>query len=296
MNHNNSVSTANKDHQIIIGFFLALLSGFSYSTEAIAAKLLYDHGLSPLTVLTWRFLLAAFIFILWARQQLPSLQSKHYRLFVFLGLCQAVTVLFLFYAFLYIPAGLAAFLFYLYPTLVTLMETIFLGIRPNPKRLLALFITLIGLIIIAGPSITIGFSWPGLLYALAAAVGNAIFMLLSDRSLQDLPVAVVSAGTTTTATLAFLAASALTHTSLSFPLEGTCIGLMLFLVLVPSVLALSCLLSAITYLGPGRTAIVATTEPFFTTLLGFIILGEHLYVREIIGGILIVLAVLIERS
>jgi drug/metabolite transporter (DMT)-like permease len=272
MNH--KALALKSDRQIIIGILLALLAGLAYSSEAIAAKLLYAQGLAPLAVLTWRFLLAAAIFAFWARQQLLSLNRAQCRLLTVLGLSQAVTVLFLFYAFMYIPAGLAVFIFYLYPTLVILIEIVFLGVRPNTQRLLALLLTLIGLVIIAGPAVSRGLSWPGFPCALAAAFGNAIFLLLSGRSLDDLPVPVVSAGTTTSATMAFLLTTALTRTPLSFPLSGTNISLMLFLVLIPSVLALSCLLAAISRLGPGRAAIVATTEPFFTTLLGFLSWGN----------------------
>lgn len=296
MNQNYSLSTSKDDRSFFTGILLALLSGLSYSSEAIAAKLLYARGLSPLAVLTWRFLLSALVFALWAYLKQPILiKPSQRRLLALLGLSQAVTVLLLFYAFMYIPAGLAVFLFYLYPTLVTAIEILFLGVQPDKKRIAALLLTLIGLLVIAGPALS-DISWPGFVCALAAAIGNAVFLILSGRSLDNLPVAIVSAGTTSCATVAFLLAAIVSRTPLKFPLDSTSVALMLFLVFVPSVLALTCLLGAIARLGPGRTAIVATTEPFFTTLLGFAILGEHLYPRELLGGIFIILAVLMERS
>ncbi|HHV07858.1 MAG TPA: DMT family transporter [Firmicutes bacterium] len=296
MNHDYLASTSKDDRKVVAGILLALLSGLSYSSEAIAAKLLYARGLPPLTVLTWRFLLAALIFTLWAcRQNAFLVKPSQRRLLALLGLFQAVTVLFLFYAFMYIPAGLAVFLFYLYPTLLTLIEVLFLGIQPNKKRILALMFTLVGLLVIAGPVVN-NISWPGFACALAAAIGNAVFLLLSGHSLDELPVTTVSAGTTLSAAAALVLAAIATRTPLSFALDGSTISLLLFLVLVPSVLALTCLLAAIARLGPGRTAIVATTEPFFTVLLGFLILGEHLRLHELIGGIIIIFAVLIERS
>lgn len=296
MNHNHSLSTSKENRDILPGLLLALVSGLSYSSEAIAAKLLYARGLSPLAVLTWRFLLSALIFSFWSHRQQPiSVKPSQRRLLALLGLSQAATVLLLFYAFMYIPAGLAVFLFYLYPTLVTVIEVFFLGAQPDKKRVMALLLTLVGLLVIAGPVLS-EISWPGFVCALTAALGNAVFLLLSGRSLDNLPVPIVSAGTTLCATVAFLLSAVLTRTSLSFPLESSSIGLLIFLVLVPSVLALTCLLGAITRLGPGRTAIVATTEPFFTVLLGFLILGEQLHLHELIGGLLIVLAILVERS
>lgn len=296
MNYHRPATDPKGDRTVLAGIFLALVSGLAYSSEAIAAKLLYAQGLSPLAVLTWRFLLAALILGFWAHREQPvPIESAQHQLLALLGLSQAVTVLFLFYAFVYIPAGLAVFLFYLYPTLVTALEMVFLGVHPDKKRVVALLLTLTGLLVIAGPVLG-AVSWPGFVCAVAAALGNAAFLLLGGRSLDKLPVLTVSAGTTWWATLLFFLTALVTGTPLSFPRDSSSLGLLLFLVLVPSVLALTCLFSAIARLGPGRTAIVATTEPFFTVLLGFFILGEHLQGHELLGGILIVLAVLIERS
>lgn len=297
LNHAESVSGPKDSRRLITGIALALIAGLAYSSEAIAAKLLYAQGLPPLAVLTWRFLLATLMFALWARPHYKShyLHRTELNTLFLLGLSQGTTVLLLFYAFIYIPAGLAIFLFYLYPTLVTVLEVLFLGIHPSKKRVLALIFTLFGLVVIAGPAAT-SVSWPGLLCAVAAAFGNAIFLLLSDRSLDKLPVPIVSTGTTASATATLLIVALVTRTPLTFSLTTVNIGLMLFLVLVPSVLALGCLLASISRLGPGRAAIVATAEPFFTTLLGFLILGEHLFVRELIGGIFIILAVLVESK
>jgi drug/metabolite transporter (DMT)-like permease len=46
-------------------------------------------------------------------------------------------------------------------------------------------------------------------------------------------------------------------------------------------------------LGPVRTAIIATVEPFFTAILGAVVLGSRLGIATLIGGILIATAVLV---
>ena len=282
-------------NQLITGIALALIAGLAYSSEAIAAKLLYKQGLAPLAVLSWRFILASFIFLFWAHPY----YKPHYRqgnqpwILFCLGLSQGITVVFLFYSFMYIPAGLAIFIFYLYPALVIVLEALLFGLRPNRKRVSALILTLVGLVVIAGQALR-GISGPGFVFALAAAVSNAIFLILSERSLANLPLPLTSAGTTVSATVFLLAVSLVSQTPLRLPLTAINLGLLLFLALVPSVLALGCLFAAVARLGPSRTAIVGTTEPFITSLLGLLILKEHLLARELAGGILIVLAVVLE--
>jgi drug/metabolite transporter (DMT)-like permease len=50
-------------------------------------------------------------------------------------------------------------------------------------------------------------------------------------------------------------------------------------------------------LGPVRTAIVSTAEPFFTAALAAVVLAEPLTVRTGLGGVLIAAAVvLLQRT
>jgi drug/metabolite transporter (DMT)-like permease len=278
-----------------IGFILALVSALSYSTEAIVAKLLYAQGLAPLTVLVWRFSLAALAFWLLARYSLKENPLRAARgTFIATGLLQAFTVLALFYTFVYIPAGLAILLFYLYPTFVTIGSALFLQEPINTNRLIGLALTLAGLIIISGsPSGNIPTT--GLLLALTAALLNAAYVLVSSRSLQAVPVYTLSTWATGISALVFILMAACSST-LPSSLPGPTTGLLLaFLALVPTVIALAALLAAISRIGPARTTIVGTLEPLFTALLGYLVLAEQLTVRELIGGTLIILAVLTQR-
>ena len=56
-------------------------------------------------------------------------------------------------------------------------------------------------------------------------------------------------------------------------------------------------IAGLSTLGPVRTAIISTVEPFFTAMLGVLVLNDRLRLATIAGGALIVLAViLIEWS
>jgi drug/metabolite transporter (DMT)-like permease len=46
-------------------------------------------------------------------------------------------------------------------------------------------------------------------------------------------------------------------------------------------------------LGPVRTAIVSTVEPFLTALLGVVVLGQALTLSTLAGGALIIAAVVL---
>jgi drug/metabolite transporter (DMT)-like permease len=69
------------------------------------------------------------------------------------------------------------------------------------------------------------------------------------------------------------------------------------LTIVSTVIAFLTLIKGLAVLGPVRTAIVATVEPFFTATLGILVLRNQLSTATLIGGLLIAAAVLlIQRN
>jgi drug/metabolite transporter (DMT)-like permease len=76
--------------------------------------------------------------------------------------------------------------------------------------------------------------------------------------------------------------------------RGTAIWSNIFLLaLVSTVIAFSSLIKGLSVLGPVRTAIIATVEPFFTAILGALVLGNQFGSVTLIGGVLIAAAVLV---
>ena len=73
------------------------------------------------------------------------------------------------------------------------------------------------------------------------------------------------------------------------------IGWMAVLVLavVCTVLAFMAFLRGLAQIGPVRTAIVSTIEPFWTALLGSVVLGQSIGPRTLAGGVMIAAAVIV---
>jgi drug/metabolite transporter (DMT)-like permease len=64
------------------------------------------------------------------------------------------------------------------------------------------------------------------------------------------------------------------------------------LAFVSTVIAFSFLIKGLSVLGPVRTAIIATVEPFFTAVLGVLVLRNEPRLSTLVGGMLIAAAVL----
>ena len=68
-------------------------------------------------------------------------------------------------------------------------------------------------------------------------------------------------------------------------------GAIVGLALVSTVAAFILFLKGLALLGPVRTAIISTVEPFFTALLAALVLGQPLTARTFLGGTIVVAAV-----
>jgi drug/metabolite transporter (DMT)-like permease len=68
---------------------------------------------------------------------------------------------------------------------------------------------------------------------------------------------------------------------------------LILLALLSTVIAFAALISGLRVLGPVRTSIIATIEPFFTAMLGVVLLGQPLSRNTVSGGVLIAGAVIL---
>lgn len=271
-------------------------------------------GASLVGVLFWRYALAALALALlavrganpWRRGSLRSTLAAT----LVGGLGQAGVAFLSLSALRWITVGTLGFLFYTYPAWVTLLAAV-RGSEPLDRRkLLALVLSLAGIACTIGlpgaaaastaPTVA-GGAWPGVLLALAGAVVYALYIpYLGALQARLTPVgasAVVCVG----------AALLFAGPALSGAFGGGESGAPLVmlpaaswlaiatLALVCTVLAFIAFLSGLARLGPVRSAIVSTVEPFFTALLGAVALGQPAGPGTFAGGVLIALAVLLLR-
>jgi drug/metabolite transporter (DMT)-like permease len=92
--------------------------------------------------------------------------------------------------------------------------------------------------------------------------------------------------------LTFIVAALITD-NLYVPTGATVWANIFLLSLVATVIAFSALIKGLATLGPVRTSIIATVEPFFTAILGVLVLHDRLTATTLTGGVLIAAAVLL---
>ncbi|MBO8137699.1 MAG: EamA family transporter [Desulfotomaculum sp.] len=280
-----------------LGLILVLIATLSLSTEGIAAKIAYQGGTSVMTALVLRYIIAALVFwagvfILKENFHLP-VRSLTF-LMVFAVSTQGLTVLCLFYSFKYIPAALSILLLYIYPTVVTFLAYFFLQEPLTKNKLTALILTLAGSAIILGQPFD-NLDIRGIIFAFAAAVLNSLFVIGTAKLVKNISVLVLNTYNCT-ALAVFYTIIGFCFNSLSLQLTTKAWLSIIEMALICTVLATAAFFHGIKMLGASRSAIISTSEPLFTGLLGYLFLNESLNSMQITGGLFIILGVLLQRD
>lgn len=276
------------------GTAYTLLAATGFAAVAILTSLATGAGLSLETVLAWRYTLSAVVLAVWVGvHRYKRIPPREMLVLVSLGgFGQALLVGLALSALRYIPAATLAFLFYTYPAWVALVQGVRGAERLDGRRALALALSFAGIGVMVGMPGASGVDWRGVGLALAAALVYGAYIPMMRHLAKDHPVAPVSAYTKIGSALAFLVVASATQ-SFTYRMApetwGVIVALTLFSTVLPSVF----FLMGLVRLGPVRTAIVSTVEPFLTAVLGLLVLSQPLTMPTLLGGVLIVAAVLL---
>ena len=192
----------------------------------------------------------------------------------------------------YIPAATLGFLFYTYPAWVTLFAVVRGSERVDARRVVALVLSLGGIVVMVGTPWSAPLPLPGVALALGAALAYALYIPLLGRLQQGTTGTVISTYISLGAGVLFAARAAFTGDA-TLRLGVVSWVVIAVLAVLCTVVAFIVFLRGLAVLGPVRTAIASTVEPFWTALLGALLLAQPLTTVTIVGGSLIAAAVLL---
>ena len=268
----------------------------SYGVTIVCNRTLAQHGFGPQATLSIRFGVSALaLFVLLAVLRRPLVPEPGERLRpLLLGAIGYAVESSLFYAALQRgTAAAVALLFYVYPAIVTVAELSVGKVRATPRLLGALGLSVAGtaLIVVTGGEVAI--STAGVVFALAAALSFAVYLIVSGRAVVRTDPMVNGAWVAAGASLS-LTTQGLVSGGLRAP--GSDLGLMLLNGLATAA-AFSLLFAALARLGASRTAVVMTLEALSGVVLAALLLGEVIGPVQLAGGAAILAAtILISRT
>ncbi len=279
------------DRSATVGAALCLASAAGFGAMAIFGKLAYEADVGVSTLLLVRFTIAGLIFgaLIGARPQLRARRTGRRAVLIGLGLGAigyALQSRLFFDALERLDASLLALLLYTYPAWVTLAAFALGRERPTRRRLVALALSSIGLVIVLTGAAGDKFDTTGALMGVGAALAYTAYILVADRAGIDMPPlelsALVCAGAT--ATFAILGVM---RGELDFGFEAEGWIWLAAIAVVSTVTPIVLFFAGLRRVGPSMAAILSTLEPPTTVALAFIVFGESLTGLQLAGAALV---------
>jgi len=256
---------------------------------AIFARYAYAGGAEVIAVLFLRFGIAAVLmtaFMLVTRRRWP--RGRNLALLLAMGGVLYVGQSMSFFSALnHASAGLVALLLYLHPFIVTVLGALFLGQMLGVGRIVAVLSALVGTALILGGGIA-GDAL-GVALGISAALIYSVYILVGSRVLaEEDPLA---AATVVMIGAAAVFASLALAQQPAFPTSVSAWVAVFAIAVVCTVVAMLGFFIGIRNLGGADASTLSTLEPVVTIALAAVFLGEPFSALQIVGGAIILGAV-----
>lgn len=275
------------------GYLLAALAAAAYGTNPAFAIPLYEQGMNPNSVLLFRYLLGIPMIALIMKIKGVSFALSRTEFFstAVLGLLMAVSSLTLFESYNYMNSGVASTLLFVYPIMVAVLMIMLFHEKLRLSVVICLMIMTGGLWLLMKPAPGEILSPIGVLLVMVSAATYAIYIIMVNvsGSLRSMSAPGLLFYVLCFGTLFYILLIPFGF-ELTVPQGVTGWGGVIALAIIPTVISLSCTTIAIQLIGSTPTAIFGALEPVAAVVLSVTFLGQTITTREIIGGVLIVLA------
>jgi len=284
------------------GTLLCLASGVAFGAMGVFGKLAYDEGATVGTLLSVRFVLAAALFwaLLLAGRAIGEVRALGRRdlwIAVGLGVCGYAAQAGSYFAALdRIDASLLSLLVYTFPAMVAAAAIVLGRERFNGRRLTALALALGGIALVVAGAGAGTLDPLGAALGLAAAVVYSAYILTSEGISSRVRPQVLAALVCTGAALPLTAGAALLGDLRPGDITAAGWGWLACLAAISTVASISLFFAGLPRVGPTTASILATFEPLVTVLLAFLVFGETLGLVQILGGALVLSAVLVLNA
>ena len=272
------------------------LGACGFGAISIFVAIATNAGAPLLDVLFWRYMIAALVLLLVLLRTGGRPDRRGFRVMMTAGLVQSLIAVLSLSALKYISAATLAFLFYTYPAFVAVLARVRHSEPLTPARLAALAVSLAGIFLMIGAPGGASLHPMGVALALISAVMYALYIPMIGGMQRELT-PIVTALYMTAGAAVLLGFAGLARGELIFAMPMAAWSTVLALALLSTAGAFVVFLRGLNVLGPVRTAIVSTVEPFFTAILGALFLNQPMTGSVLAGGAMIAAAVvLLQRG
>ena len=280
------------------GVFYASLSSASFGFSPLFSLGLLAAGLSGFDVLSYRWLIAGLVLMIYAFFKKKSLRinsfSEGWKIAI-LSILRSITSITLLIGYANISSGIASTINFMYPVIVTICMMLFFGEKRSFMDIAAILVSIFGVYLLAsGDSIMVegGNTRVGLICSLISAFSFAAYYIAMKQMRADkIEVVKFTTWVMLLSALYFIVCAFIFEGKITMITGGknwlNVLGLGLWATMVSNITGVK----AIRRIGPTHTSILGALQPVTAVILGVLFLGEHLYIRSCIGIMLILVAV-----
>lgn len=275
------------------GFLCGIIAAVTYGLNPLFAKPLYKAGLTPDSVLFYRYLFAFAGLVLLVKLNGSPFRIKREELpwLLLNGVMMFLSSLFLFLSYEVMDVGIASTLLFVYPVMIALIMT--LGFREK-MSLVALASIVIALSGVAALCTGDNVSWRGIIYVILSALAYAVYIVCVKVSpLKNMASDTLTMYCLAIGTVGFIVRLDFGCSIPAIPptvLAWTCAVL---LALLPTMVSLYATALAIRFVGATATGILGALEPLTGVAIGVLVFGEELTIRLGAGIVLILIGVIL---
>ena len=276
------------------GVVLAIISAICYGMNPLGALFLYEEGLNVNSVIFYRFIFASILLAIFMIIKKDSfyLKFKEIILLALLGLLFGISAISLFNSFLYMDAGLASTVLFIYPIFVAIIMALFFKEKNSIITILSIIFAFLGVVLLY-ESDGANVSNFGIFLVIVSSLCYAIYIVIINQYLK------LSALKVTFYSMLFCTITILIHSffdsSLNImPLVNFNMWFYtIFLALVPTIISLLFLIKAIQLIGSTSASILGALEPLTAVLIGVYVFNEKITFWLVIGIVFILFGVLL---
>ena len=279
----------------IKGYTLGAIAAASYGTNPLFTLPLYAEGISPDSVLFFRYLFALPILAIMLKSRGRSFAVSFADILplAILGIVFAMSSLTLFQSYNYMDAGIASTILFVYPIMVALIMALFFHEKLTIQTVVCLLMAVGGIGLLYKNENGATLSLMGTLLVFASSLSYAVYIVsINQTRLRDMATLKVTFYVILFGWLMFvcrtLAAGGIQTPPADKPWLWCCL---VALALMPTAISLLCTTGAIQYIGSTPTAILGALEPVTAVFFGVTVFHESLTPLIILGFILIISAV-----
>ncbi|MDQ3358424.1 MAG: DMT family transporter [Actinomycetota bacterium] len=292
----------------VVGLALALVSAATFGTSGSLAKGLLEAGWSPAAAVTWRVTVGVLVLAVPAglamRGRWHLLRRGWPSIALFGAVAVAACQLSFFLAVERLSVGVALLLEYLGLILVVGWLWLRHGERPRPLTVVGAGLAVAGLVLVLDVFGVVQIDPVGVLWGLCAAVGLAVYFVVSADERTGLPPLVVATGGLAVGAALLIVAGTLGLTSMQWSRTDVALAgspvpwwlAVLALGLVAAAVAYATGVAATRRLGSKLASFVGLTEVLFAVLFAWLLLGELPAPVQLVGGLLILGGVVAVKS